>query len=164
MSSDYYGSIAGEIADQGAETEAAFLEWLNTYTRVEEDRGRTTWDDIRAAFMAGRANLEDVKGLLGRELQSANAVIMRQAAAGEPGEALAAVREYRIYIDEDGDGIRLIGPCAETVGCLFNRCFDAYPSMHEDIGLGHLIDAALEHERDKEQLHAAQMRSEGMAQ
>lgn len=134
MSSNYYGGIAGELADEGSAAEAAFPEWASTYTRVEEDRGRTTWDDMRAAFMAGRANLG--------------------------GEALAAIREYRIYIDEDGGGIRMHGPCAETVGCLFGRLFDAYPSMREDIALGQLIDAALEHERDKERLHAAQMRAE----
>jgi len=108
---------------------------------------------------------EDVKDLLGRELQSANAVIMRQMAEiAELREKLAVVREYRVYVDEDGDGIRMHGPCAETIGCLFGRLFDAYPAMHEDVGLGHLIDAALEHERDKDRLHADQMRSEGMTQ
>jgi hypothetical protein len=115
--------------------------------------------------MPDPSSTEDVKDLLGRELQSANAVIMRQMAEiSELREALAAVREYRIYIDSDGDGIRMHGPCAETIGCLFGRLFDAYPSMSEDTGLGLLIDAALEHERDKEQLHAAQMQAEGLTQ
>ena len=82
------------------------------------------------------------------------------ADSGAAAEALAAVREYRIYIDYDGDGIRMHGPCAETIGCLFGRLFDAYPGMREDIGLGQLIDAALEHERDKERMHAAQLRAE----
>ena len=35
MSSDYYGSIAGEIADRGAQAEAAFLEWEDAYARRE---------------------------------------------------------------------------------------------------------------------------------
>lgn len=71
---------------EGSAAEAAFLEWLNEYTRHEAEPGRTTWDELRAALKAGRANLEDVKGLLGRELQSANAVIMRQMAETEqPG-------------------------------------------------------------------------------
>ena len=50
MSSDYYASIAGEIADRGAQDEAAFLEWLNEYTRHEATG--TYHDDLRAAFQA----------------------------------------------------------------------------------------------------------------
>lgn len=53
MSSDYYASIAGEIADRGAEDESAFLEWLNEYTRHEATG--TYHDDLRAAFDAGVA-------------------------------------------------------------------------------------------------------------
>ncbi len=51
MSSDYYASIAGEIADDGAKTEAAFLEWLDAYTR--RPATGTYHDDLRAAFEAG---------------------------------------------------------------------------------------------------------------
>ena len=57
MSSNYYGSIAGEIADEGAEAERRFLEWLNEYTRHEAEPGRTAWDEMRAAFMAGRESV-----------------------------------------------------------------------------------------------------------
>jgi hypothetical protein len=53
MSSDYYGGVAGEIADRGAEDEAAFIEWLNAYTRRPAEG--TYHDDLRAAFDAGAA-------------------------------------------------------------------------------------------------------------
>jgi hypothetical protein len=49
MSSDYYGSIAGEIADAAAR-EPGFLDWLNEFTRQE-----AAGDDLLAAFRAGRA-------------------------------------------------------------------------------------------------------------
>ena len=97
MSSTWYGSQAGEIADEGSAAEAAFLEWLNEYTRHEAEPGRTSWDEMRAAFMAGRANLEAVKSLLGRELQSANAVIMRQMTeASGPVETLHRIADQDI--------------------------------------------------------------------
>ena len=51
MSSDYYGSIAGEIADEGAVVEDAFLAWLNERARHEAEG--TYHDALRAAFMAG---------------------------------------------------------------------------------------------------------------
>ena len=51
MSSDYYGAIAGEIADQGAKAEAAFLAWLDGYAR--RGPSEQLQDDFRAAFMAG---------------------------------------------------------------------------------------------------------------
>jgi hypothetical protein len=51
MSSDYYGSIAGEIADQGADAEQAFLAWLDEHARQEA--AGTFHDQLRAAFMAG---------------------------------------------------------------------------------------------------------------
>ncbi|HXT93141.1 MAG TPA: hypothetical protein VN714_28245 [Trebonia sp.] len=54
MSSDYYGSIAGEIADEMADAERQFLDWFNEYTRSEAEPGRTAWDEMRAAFLAGR--------------------------------------------------------------------------------------------------------------
>jgi len=54
MSSDYYGSIAGEVADRGASAEAAFLEWLNDFARRERDTSYQ--DDLRAAFDAGMAH------------------------------------------------------------------------------------------------------------
>ena len=53
MSSNYYGSIAGEIADEGTCAEAAFLEWVNEYTRSEPHA--TIHDELRAAFDAGTA-------------------------------------------------------------------------------------------------------------
>lgn len=51
MSSDYYASIAGEIADRGAQAEAAFLEWEDAYARREP--AAQLRDDFRDAFMAG---------------------------------------------------------------------------------------------------------------
>ncbi len=53
MSSDYYGAIAGDLVDQGARTEAAWLTWLNEWARHEP--GPTMHDDLRAAFVAGVA-------------------------------------------------------------------------------------------------------------
>lgn len=98
----------------------------------------------------------DIAGVLGQGTED-----RRHVPADVNGrDRLAAVREYRIYVDEDGDGIRMHGPCAETIGCLFGRLFNAYPSMREDISLGQVIDAALAHEREKEQLHADQLRRE----
>jgi hypothetical protein len=68
------------------------------------------------------------------------------AAASEA--KLAALREYRTLVDEDGEQVILIGPCAETIGCLFSRNYDS-PT------LGTLIDAAAEHEGGQgEQAHA----------
>ena len=58
MSSDYFGGIAGEIADQGADTERpwmaeerAWQAWMNEYTRHEA--AATSYDAMRAAFHAG---------------------------------------------------------------------------------------------------------------
>lgn len=51
VSSDYYGSIAGEQADADAADEAAFLAWLDAYTRKPADG--TYHDHLRAAFIAG---------------------------------------------------------------------------------------------------------------
>lgn len=50
MSSDYYGALAGEIADEGAAIESAFLAWLDDYTRREAP---TFHDQLRDAFTAG---------------------------------------------------------------------------------------------------------------
>jgi hypothetical protein len=50
MSSDYYGALAGEIADEGAAIEAAFLAWLDDYTRREAP---TFHDQLHDAFLAG---------------------------------------------------------------------------------------------------------------
>ena len=55
MSSDYYGAIAGELADEGAGTERAFLEWLNEYTR--HVAAGTYHDHLHAAFDAGRQSV-----------------------------------------------------------------------------------------------------------
>jgi hypothetical protein len=66
------------------------------------------------------------------------------------------VREYRVLIDEDGEQVVLIGPCAETIGCLFHRSYDS-PT------LGQLIDAATEHEGEQGKhahAHLAEMAAE----
>jgi hypothetical protein len=57
MSSDYYGGIAGEIADEGAAAERAFLAWLDEFARREAEG--TYHDALRAAFKAGRQSLHD---------------------------------------------------------------------------------------------------------
>jgi DNA invertase Pin-like site-specific DNA recombinase len=51
VSSDYYGSIAGEVADPDADAERAFLDWLNEFARRE--RNTSYQDDLREAFDAG---------------------------------------------------------------------------------------------------------------
>jgi hypothetical protein len=56
MSSDYYGSIAGEMADEGEGAERAWLEWLNEYARREP--ANELADDLRAAFDAGRQSAQ----------------------------------------------------------------------------------------------------------
>lgn len=52
MSSDYLGSVAGELADRGAAVERAWLVWVNEHAR--QDRGGDTmFDELHAAFLAG---------------------------------------------------------------------------------------------------------------
>lgn len=105
------GSQAGEIAGEGSATEAEFLEWLNESPAP-----------MRAAFMAWRANLEAAKSLLGRELQSANAVIMRQmAGTASMAEVYADLQQLiKDYSDPERDVIALI-PFAASLDQLFGE-------------------------------------------
>jgi hypothetical protein len=80
---------------------------------------------------------------------------MLEAAAplirAEAEAKLAMVREYRVFIAEEDDEIILSGWCAESIGCLFQRNYDA----GRGVTLGALIDAALEHEGEQgERAHA----------
>jgi hypothetical protein len=77
MSSDYYGSVAGELADEGAEAGRAFLEWLNAYTRYEAEG--TYHDALRDAFNAGRQSVRASDGKLPEGFARSNAYRSREA-------------------------------------------------------------------------------------
>jgi hypothetical protein len=57
MSSDYYGALAGEVADrqaqawQAAKIERGFLLWVDEHTRGEATL--TSYEELQAAFYAG---------------------------------------------------------------------------------------------------------------
>ena len=54
MSSDYYGNMAGEIADMGSDAERVFTDWIDAWTR-RDPYDTTPYEDLRIAFMAGFA-------------------------------------------------------------------------------------------------------------
>ena len=69
---------------------------------------------------------------------------------------LAALREYRVLVDEDGERVVLLGWCAEGIGCLFQRSYDG----GRGVTLGVLLDAATEHEGtqgEEAHVHVAEM-------
>jgi len=117
-------------ADLGRAAWEAESAWLNEFIPGSH---QTPWDGLDP----------EVRGVYAR-IAGAVAVAAREQA----GAKLAALREYRALVDEDGEQVILIGPCAEGIGCLFQRNYDR-PT------LGQLIDAAAEHEGEQgERAHA----------
>ena len=84
MSSTHYGDITGDLADEGAEVERAYLAWLNEYTLRERDTSYD--DDLRAAFTAGasaeRLRLSRTVGLITARLRDAATELDSQPWAG----------------------------------------------------------------------------------